>query len=402
MSSANCSNNSTIPSIGQNSFLIGSDKTQSIISQPVTPLHTPQYNLRPPNLSNTISPISFKTDTELLSQLSPDELIYRIKSLETKNRKLLFENGCLIRDLNSNLANIQYCKHQMLQLKKDNIELRDLCCYLDDERTKARILIAQEWGYKLKKEINNYSHKLRQLEEKQFELVKENYELKQLCLLMDKAMINKQIETDLDSNDNRYDKNADEKRDDKLIDDKDDKRGDNKDDKRDDKIVNIKFEKKNEKTNTATDATSDRIKKNRSLLNYKVLNYIKLLETKLEQCSEYRNSTLDLLNKDVSLEQSIREFEKFELNLDDLNNRRPTEIKNAMEILKIEQSLDHNLNKEIIQKTDDQIKETDNQLKTSTDFKLNEDLNENQINEDQRSIIKQLCTAAYKQIEDEA
>lgn len=147
-----------------------------------------------PIVRTPISPSPRTPDDEVLAQLSADDLIARIKIMETKNRKLLFENGCLMKDLNFNLASIQQLKQQNQQLMQDNNELRDLCCYLDDERTRART-IAHEWSSfgshvskVMRKEIGNYSSKLAALECKQFELVRENYELKQLCLMLDNAV----------------------------------------------------------------------------------------------------------------------------------------------------------------------------------------------------------------------
>lgn len=84
------------------------------------------------------------SDDEILGQLSRDELIARVKSLEAKNRKLLFDNGAMMKDINHNLSQLQQLKHQNFQLLGDNNELRDLCCYLDDERSKARS-VAREW-----------------------------------------------------------------------------------------------------------------------------------------------------------------------------------------------------------------------------------------------------------------
>ena len=129
-------------------------------------------------------------DNELLSQLSSEELISRIKNLEAKNRKLLYDNGSMTKDINHHLSTLQQIKHQNYQLLSDNNELRDLCCYLDDERVKSRS-IAQEWqsfGTYMRQEVTNYSSKVSKLESMQSELLKENFELKQICLLLDNAI----------------------------------------------------------------------------------------------------------------------------------------------------------------------------------------------------------------------
>ena len=163
--------------------------TQTMPSQ-----HTHRNYIRSPsNFSTMATPTPF--DDELLSQLTQDELIARFKSLEAKNRKLLHYNGTIMKDINMTFSQLQQMKHHNFQLMGDNNELRDLCCYLDDERSKTRSL-AREWqsfgnhmSQVMRQEITQYSGKLTQLESKQFELVRENFELKQLCLLLDNARL---------------------------------------------------------------------------------------------------------------------------------------------------------------------------------------------------------------------
>lgn len=73
----------------------------------------------------------------------------------------------------------------------DNQELRDLCCFLDDDRQKGRKL-AREWqrfgrytASVMRQEVSAYQNKLRQLDDKQQELIRDNLELKELCLYLD-------------------------------------------------------------------------------------------------------------------------------------------------------------------------------------------------------------------------
>lgn len=92
------------------------------------------------------------------------------------------------------ISQLQQLKRQKFLLVGDNNELRDLCCYLDDERAKARS-VAREWqafgthmSRVMRQEVTAYTTKLTELESKQFELVRQNFELKQLCLLLDNAI----------------------------------------------------------------------------------------------------------------------------------------------------------------------------------------------------------------------
>ncbi|XP_042216071.1 coiled-coil domain-containing protein 85C-like isoform X2 [Homarus americanus] len=75
-------------------------------------------------------------------------------------------------------------------------ELRDLCCFLDDDRQKGRKL-AREWqrfgrytASVMRQEVTAYQNKLRELDAKQQELIKDNLELKELCLYLDEERNN--------------------------------------------------------------------------------------------------------------------------------------------------------------------------------------------------------------------
>lgn len=105
------------------------------------------------------------------------------------------------------------------RLSDDNQELRDLCCFLDDDRQKGRKL-AREWqrfgrytASVMRQEVSAYQvkhlfelhctyihlftkpslsvqNKLRQLDDKQQELIRDNLELKELCLYLDEERSN--------------------------------------------------------------------------------------------------------------------------------------------------------------------------------------------------------------------
>ncbi|XP_026464513.1 coiled-coil domain-containing protein 85C-like [Ctenocephalides felis] len=90
------------------------------------------------------------------------------------------------------LANeVRALKEANRRLTDDNQELRDLCCFLDDDRQKGRKL-AREWqrfgrytASVMRQEVAAYQSKLRQLDDKQQELIRDNLELKELCLYLD-------------------------------------------------------------------------------------------------------------------------------------------------------------------------------------------------------------------------
>jgi len=97
---------------------------------------------------------------------------------------------------------IQNIKDLNTRLSEDNQELRDLCCFLDDDRQKGRKL-AREWqrfgrytASVMRQEVSDYQGKLRQLEAKQQELIKDNLELKELCLYLDEERLGGGVCTD--------------------------------------------------------------------------------------------------------------------------------------------------------------------------------------------------------------
>ncbi|TMW54791.1 hypothetical protein DOY81_000024 [Sarcophaga bullata] len=95
------------------------------------------------------------------------------------------------RQLQSLINELRVLKEQNQRLMDDNQELRDLCCFLDDDRQKGRKL-AREWqrfgrytASVMRQEVAAYQNKLRQLDDKQQELITDNLELKELCLYLD-------------------------------------------------------------------------------------------------------------------------------------------------------------------------------------------------------------------------
>ncbi|KAF2347572.1 CCDC85 family [Trinorchestia longiramus] len=89
-----------------------------------------------------------------------------------------------------NLAHeLRSLKDHLQRLTDDNQELRDLCCFLDDDRQKGRKL-AREWqrfgrytASVMRQEVTAYQNKLRELELRQQHLITDNLELKELCVL---------------------------------------------------------------------------------------------------------------------------------------------------------------------------------------------------------------------------
>ncbi|XP_006611745.1 coiled-coil domain-containing protein 85C isoform X2 [Apis dorsata] len=127
------------------------------------------------------------TDDEFL-RLGPVEMLKFVRKTENDIARLAAEQNRQIQNL---LNELRALKEANQRLSDDNQELRDLCCFLDDDRQKGRKL-AREWqrfgrytASVMRQEVSAYQNKLRQLDNKQQELIKDNLELKELCLYLD-------------------------------------------------------------------------------------------------------------------------------------------------------------------------------------------------------------------------
>lgn len=124
------------------------------------------------------------TDEELL-RLPPIEMLKFVRKTEDGAR-IASE-----RHMQGLINEVRALKEANQRLGDDNQELRDLCCFLDDDRQKGRKL-AREWqrfgrytASVMRQEVSAYQNKLRELDNKQQELIKDNLELKELCLYLD-------------------------------------------------------------------------------------------------------------------------------------------------------------------------------------------------------------------------
>ncbi|CAD6193925.1 unnamed protein product [Caenorhabditis auriculariae] len=129
------------------------------------------------------------------SQLKYENIKHRCKMIEEENQRLLRFQSDVVNDANRRVEmhvnEIRMLKEENKKLLKANKELRDLCCFLDDDRQKTRRL-AREWqkfgrftSNLMKQEVQTYQQKQNELEERCAVRGRENEELKQLCLYLD-------------------------------------------------------------------------------------------------------------------------------------------------------------------------------------------------------------------------
>ncbi|XP_045161607.2 uncharacterized protein LOC123526497 [Mercenaria mercenaria] len=140
-----------------------------------------------------------KTPDEDLIRRNPDDLLHIIRRLEVENRNVIAEHSNVVKDVNKKmqilLLEVRGLKDINQNLQDDNQELRDLCCFLDDDRQRGRKL-AREWqrfgrytASVMRSEVSAYQEKLKELETKQQELISDNLDLKELCLYLDQERL---------------------------------------------------------------------------------------------------------------------------------------------------------------------------------------------------------------------
>ncbi|KAM4664166.1 coiled-coil domain-containing protein 85C isoform 1-T1 [Discoglossus pictus] len=132
---------------------------------------------------------------EELQRWSKDDIIKRLRKVENEKMNLMVEHGNLMKDVNRRLQvhlhEIRGLKEVNQKLQDDNQELRELCCFLDDDRQKGKKL-SREWqrfgrhtASVMWKEVGAYQQKLKELEAKQDSLVRDNLELKEIVIMLD-------------------------------------------------------------------------------------------------------------------------------------------------------------------------------------------------------------------------
>ena len=178
--------------------------TGSVNSIPASMANSSARSTPVPNNYKALTPSSAvlalgNMPDEDLRRRAPDDLISMMRRLENEYRGMISEHGAIMKDVNKKmqifLLEIRGLKDINQNLQDDNQELRDLCCFLDDDRQRGRKL-AREWqrfgrytASVMRSEVSAYQEKLKELEQKQEELIVDNLELKELCLFLDQERL---------------------------------------------------------------------------------------------------------------------------------------------------------------------------------------------------------------------
>lgn len=83
-----------------------------------------------------------------MNSVGVEDLVRILRRIEGDYKHLLGEHGNVIKDVNRRfqifVLEVRSLKEFNQKLQDDNQELRDLCCFLDDDRQRGRKL-AREW-----------------------------------------------------------------------------------------------------------------------------------------------------------------------------------------------------------------------------------------------------------------
>uniref|UniRef100_H3D7A5 Coiled-coil domain containing 85A n=1 Tax=Tetraodon nigroviridis TaxID=99883 RepID=H3D7A5_TETNG len=158
-----------------------------------------EKSAQPPRSADSAAEELSKISDEELLKWSKEELVRRLRRAEAEKRGVIVEHGNLMREVNrrlqQHLNEIRSLKDVNQKLQEDNQELRDLCCFLDDDRQKGK-RVSREWqrlgrysASLMRKEVAIYLQKLKELEQRQAEVVRENLELKEVCLMLEEERV---------------------------------------------------------------------------------------------------------------------------------------------------------------------------------------------------------------------
>ncbi|CAI2354105.1 unnamed protein product [Caenorhabditis sp. 36 PRJEB53466] len=173
------------PVIRYPTVVVGNNSAVSTPSSIITPQGTPSYAV----------PVARNQLQYSASKLQYEHMKHRCKMLDDENQKLMRMQSDVVNDANRRVQmhvnEIRMLKDENRKLTTSNKELRDLCCFLDDDRQKTRKL-AREWqkfgrytSNLMKQEVHSYHQKMGNIEEKLSTKEREVDELRQLCMYLD-------------------------------------------------------------------------------------------------------------------------------------------------------------------------------------------------------------------------
>ncbi|GFT84889.1 coiled-coil domain-containing protein 85C-B [Nephila pilipes] len=308
------------------------------------------------------------SDEELL-RLPPQELVRKLRRAEAENMKLMMSHGALVKDINQrmqvHLQEIRNLNEMNQRFQDDNQELRDLCCFLDDDRQKGRKL-AREWqrfgrytASVMRQEVASYQNKLQELENKQQELIRDNLELKKLCLCLDEernrgtcAQCGEPLSGRRDDGDGSSSSTNNEEL--GLL-----------------SPIHSSFSPYRMGQNL-----DDSNQRHRSVINAQVLQYIKSLERKIQELEEGKFRDMknkmnhSFYSKNSWTDANSRDHLKLN---DNITLSKPEAVVHAMKVLEVHEQMEKS---------------------------LESDLESEELAEGEKALVREMCNVAWRKLED--
>ncbi|XP_067136412.1 coiled-coil domain-containing protein 85C [Centruroides vittatus] len=325
--------------------------------------------------------LSSKPSDEELLRLSPQELVRHLRRFEAENLKLMMDHGALMKEINRrmqvHLFEIRGLKEVNQQLQDDNQDLRDLCCFLDDDRQKGRKL-AREWqrfgrytASVMRQEVSAYQTKLQELENKQQDLIRDNLELKELCLYLDEERsrgICGQCGGPLNGR-------------------RDDGDGSSSSTNNEELGVVAPFDSSFTNSSHRTFMVDEAIQRHRSVINEQVLQYIRNLEKKLQQSEEQKKSLAKMNEEKTETKDSqgnVNGFVHWNMSNrqpssssvgenDTVGISKPEAVVHAMKVLELHEHLDHT---------------------------NSSDIDSEELAEGEKALVREMCNVVWRKLED--
>lgn len=310
------------------------------------------------------------TDEELI-RLPPQELVHKLRRAEAENVKLMMSHGALIKDVNQrmqvHLHEIRSLKEVNQRFQDDNQELRDLCCFLDDDRQKGRKL-AREWqrfgrytASVMRQEVATYQNKLQELENKQQELIRDNLELKELCLYLDDERNRGTC--------NQCSGPLSGRRDD----------GDGSSSSTNNEELGLLTPVHAFSPHRMSQNIDDSIQRHRSVINAQVLQYIRNLEKRIQELEEEKSSK-QMKNKighnfygKTWNDGNSRDHHSVKMTSDNISVSKPEAVVHAMKVLEVHEQMEKS---------------------------LESDLEFEELAEGEKALVREMCNVAWRKLED--
>ncbi|PNF19817.1 Coiled-coil domain-containing protein 85C [Cryptotermes secundus] len=270
-------------------------------------------------------------DDELL-RLGSVEMLKFVRKAESDTARVSSEQGQAAREaarrMQSYVSEIRMLKEANQRLGDDNQELRDLCCFLDDDRQKGRKL-AREWqrfgrytASVMRQEVSAYQNKLRELDNKQQELIKDNLELKELCLYLDEERNQSAVCPSCGSG--------------LRPGTRDDGDGSSSSTNADEPPLPAQFAAANpRRTESRERLLEESIQRQRTVFNDQVMHYVRSLEQRVKQLEEEKLALQQKLGQVPGPNSSSGNWEN-----DSCGGSRPEAVVQALQVLEVREQLE--------------------------------------------------------------